>query len=410
MKDTNRIIPSKRPSRPAAATAPRRAIVGVVAVSALEDEETSVDGEAVNTAMFNQVYRRAGGVLALGAVLLLLSGGASVVHGGTRLGGARSHQTAFTCPPGAVFLALESQVRGYPAVANGPTLPCQILSGPRTQLSSARSLAVSRPGRLHVVQFLTNGTYAVFPAAATGDITPTRMVGTATNDLTGIAVDSRGRDYILYIRSQSSGSVRVFAAGASGYPTPLIVVRDPALATVTGIAIDDQDNLLLAGYDLTSGQARIDTYSLGQHGPPRATLLRSLIGPHTGLLAATPNQYGDPTMSIAVNQATGVLFVFNAADVSAHARSQVSVFAARAQGDAPPLRVIGGAATGLAGIGILGTNKVAVAADGRLFVAQPNNTILVFGPGASGNIAPAQVIADATPGAQGQTEGGIAVR
>jgi hypothetical protein len=35
--------------------------------------------------------------------------------------------------------------------------------------------------------------------------------------------------------------------------------------------------------------------------------------------------------------------------------------------------------------------------DGRLFVAEPNRPILAFAPGATGNVAPSQVIEDFTP-------------
>jgi hypothetical protein len=53
-------------------------------------------------------------------------------------------------------------------------------------------------------------------------------------------------------------------------------------------------------------------------------------------------------------------------------------------------------------------NKIGISSDGRLFVAEPNRRILVFAPGATGNVAPSQVIEDSTSGPAGQ--GGIAVR
>ena len=51
---------------------------------------------------------------------------------------------------------------------------------------------------------------------------------------------------------------------------------------------------------------------------------------------------------------------------------------------------------------------IAVSSDGRLFVLEPNNRILVFAPGANGDLRPSQIIEDAGPV---ETLGtGIAVR
>ena len=311
------------------------------------------------------------------------------------------------CPKGAVFLALEDQVRGYPAAANGRTPPCRVLTGPHTGLSTARSLTISIHGYLHVVQFLTNGTYEVFRPTANGDEAPTRTISTETNDLTAIAVDSDLHDYILGVRGRPS--VFVYPDGVSGQqPNPALII-DPNIVSAAAIAVDAEENLLIGGYD-AAGQPRIDTFDTGRALGPGARLIRSLAGPHTGLLPGSSSVFNSSPMSIAVEQATGELFVFNAAGLGANALAQVSVFPARASGGAPPARVLGGQSTGIASTGILGTNKIAMANDGRLFVSEPNATILVFAAGASGNVLPAQRIADPTLGSGTRDEGGIAVR
>jgi hypothetical protein len=110
-------------------------------------------------------------------------------------------------------------------------------------------------------------------------------------------------------------------------------------------------------------------------------------------------------MTIAVDPRTDELSVYNATtDLT---QIQVSVFAAKANGDVPPVRTISGPATGITGDGLPG-NKIAISSDGRLFVAGPNLRILAFSPGARGNVEPSQVIEDSTPGPV--TQGGIAVR
>lgn len=86
----------------------------------------------------------------------------------------------------------------------------------------------------------------------------------------------------------------------------------------------------------------------------------------------------------------------------------MSIFAAKANGDVRPIRIISGPATGITGPGLPPGNKIAISSDGRLFVAEPNLRILAFAPGARGNVAPSQVIEDSTPGPV--TFGGIALR
>lgn len=77
-------------------------------------------------------------------------------------------------------------------------------------------------------------------------------------------------------------------------------------------------------------------------------------------------------------------------------------------GDQKPLRIIGGAQTQIAEIGILGTNKIAVAPDGTLAVSEPHGIILLFNPGAQGNVPPDRIISD--PALANNDQAGIALR
>ena len=88
---------------------------------------------------------------------------------------------------------------------------------------------------------------------------------------------------------------------------------------------------------------------------------------------------------------------------------QISVFAPKAVGNIKPVRVISGPLTEIGGPGFAGANKIGVSSDGRLFVAEPNNRILVFAPGANGNVPPSQVIKDSTVTGL-INQGGIGVR
>jgi hypothetical protein len=284
-----------------------------------------------------------------------------------------------------------------------------VLAGPQTLLATARTLAVSPHGDLHVSQFLTNGSFAVFPPQATGNTAPLRSVFTDTNDLTSIAVDADLHDFVLTVRPDFR--VEVFPNGAVGPqpPSAEVAIRDPNLAALASIAVDQDEDLLIAGYQ-PDGQARIDTFDTGTTLGAQTTIVRSIVGAQTGLQAGSTSKFETSTLSIAVNRHTGELFVFNASAQGRPVLDQVSVFSARASGDVPPARVIAGPLTGIAGAGVLGTNKIAVAGNGELFVAEPNDTILVFASQASGNVAPRSRITDLTLGSGTADEGWIAVR
>ncbi|MFL9920261.1 hypothetical protein PQR75_33780 [Paraburkholderia fungorum] len=307
-----------------------------------------------------------------------------------------------TCPNDAVFLTLNDQIRGYSLRANGATEPCQVLQGLLTTLKTAGAMVIDKKDSFHVAQFLTNSTVDIFPRKAEGNEAPSRsFMLTITNDLLSIAVDSHLNDFVLTVRPSEAG-VLVAPANSSGPVTNAIEITDPNIVQYVSIAIDRDNNLLIAGYDIR-GAAIIDTFgtSRSMTSPP---LLRSLTGSKTGLLPGA-GLFARNNMTIAVDPRTDELFVYNqTADAT---QIQVSVFAAKANGDVPPVRTISGSATGITSSGLPG-NKIAVSSDGRLLVAEPNLRILAFAPGARGNVAPSQVIEDSTPGPT--TQGGIAVR
>jgi hypothetical protein len=322
-------------------------------------------------------------------------------------------QAQASCPPNAVFLALEREIRGYALRSNGQTIPCQVFTGAQTTtingvpiaLRTARALAFSRNGFFHVAQFLTNGNVSIFRPDAAGEASPSRAFLTQTNDLVAIAVDRRLNDFVASPRSGSN--IFVFPDGSSGRTPPSIEFVVPFIAHFGDLAIDQHDDLLVAGVD-GSGQPLVLTLATSSSLAAPATI-RTLKGPRTGLLMGGSNPFTPSSVSIALDPVTQELYVYNAS--LDRSRVQVSVFAAHANGDIPPERVIEGLQTRIGGPGaLLGTSKIAVSGDGRLFVAEPSNRILVFAAGAFGNVPPAQVIIDTTAGAAGLPQGGIAVR
>src|SRR5258706_1055927 len=318
---------------------------------------------------------------------------------------AATSATSRPCPRNAVFLALEDQIRGYSLRANGSAAPCQIIAGSNTTLQTSRALAVSMGGYLHTAQFLTNGSVTLFLPNANGNVAPSRTVQVGTNDLVAIAIDSRTNDFVVSNRS-GVPTILVLPSGSSGSQPNPVVIQDPNLRYAGTVAIDGGGDLLVGGYD-SNGICTIDTFATSHtlNSPP---LLRTLKGGVTGLFPLNNRDAGlDNPASIAVDPSTNELYVYNTSDTGA---VQVSVFASKAFGNVAPIRLISGAATGITGPGFIGTDKIALSSAGRLFVAEPNNRILAFAPGASGDAAPSQIIQDATLGSTQVGQGGIAVR
>jgi hypothetical protein len=69
-----------------------------------------------------------------------------------------------------------------------------------------------------------------------------------TNDLVSIAVDSHLNDFVMIVRPASAG-VQVVPVNSSGVVHNPIAITDPNIVQYVSIAVDDEDNLLIAGYD-----------------------------------------------------------------------------------------------------------------------------------------------------------------
>jgi hypothetical protein len=325
------------------------------------------------------------------------------------------HLAHAACPNDAVFLTFTffntpkdtaHQVHGYSLRANGATEPCQVFVVPSLFLpgEGGQAIAIDKRGSLHVAIFGIP-TVDIFARNAHGNQAPIRSFTFQTNDLNGIGVDSRLNDFVLNFRPSTAG-VLVAPNKSSGVLTNPIRITDPNIGEdYQSLAIDDDDNLVIAGYD-SQGRTVIDTFWTRKtfNKPP---LLRSITGDNTGLPLHGPGLGSRNNLSLAIDPQTEELFVYNVSpDLT---QIQVSVFANKANGNVAPVRVISGPATGITGPSRdAAANKIAVSSDGRLFVSEPNGLILVFAPGAKGNVAPSQRIQDST--SVPTTQGGIAVR
>jgi hypothetical protein len=323
-------------------------------------------------------------------------------------GAATQAATPSSCPTNAVFLALTdpasgvSQVRGYSTRANGPTEPCQVLQGSNTTLATANSVSISIHGNLHVLQFLTNGTIAVFGGGSHGNVSPDRIESVLTNNLIAVATDSNVNDFAL---SNRDGVAAISVTPGSATRAQYAFIAPGFEMGPGALAVDLDDNLVVGGYDLSANPLIETMGTSASLGAP--LVVRVIAGAKTGLFRGNPENFSNNTISLATDPQSGELYDYNYSSDTHQA--QVSVFAAGASGNVAPSRVIAGPLTQIGPPGEL-NNKIAVAADGRLFVAEANDRILVFAPGAEGNVAPAQIIQDSTLGSAAAPQGGIGVR
>ena len=193
-------------------------------------------------------------------------------------------------------------------------------------------------------------------------------------------------------------SILQFAKSASGSTSPLSSITGPANVIFDTVTEDGGGNLYVGGHTYNAspntapGVVNILEYTAGSTGT--ATPLRSISGSATGLQQLSTN----PIFGLDLD-AAGNLYV--AADVAigsgptGRIYAAVSVFPPTANGDVSPAKVIAGSLTTMAS----GPPQIAVTASGTLYVPNPAieqaDSILIFAPASSGNIAPTATLGGA---------------
>ncbi len=281
----------------------------------------------------------------------------------------------------------------YVASANGNATPTNTIAGFSTGLSQPQGIARDRAGNIYVTNpnpFTGSGSITVYAPGASGNATPTATIVGGNTRLagpTGIALDGAGNIYVTNLFGGGSGSgagngsITVYAPGASGNATPTATIAGGSTGLVgpAGIALDGAGNIYVANQFVNS----ITVYAAGASGnaTPMAT-----IGSLSRAL--------DHPVGIALDGA-GNIYVTNLS--FGGITSSITVYAAGAFGNATPTATImGGPNTGLSNAG-----GIAVDGAGNIYVA--NNTIsggsiTVYAPGASGDATPTATIAGGNTG------------
>jgi sugar lactone lactonase YvrE len=170
----------------------------------------------------------------------------------------------------------------------------------------------------------------------------------------------------------------VVQSGGGGFgKSPIRTIRGAItdLSVPQGLALDGE-GLLYVANRLGSTVTVYDARANGNTAP-----IRKISGENTGL--------GNPR-GLALDGA-GSLYVANHS-----VNGTVTVYAAGANGNVAPIRTISGPSTGLgagASTGLPGPGGLAVDGAGTLYVADlAANSVMVYAPGANGNVAPIRTI------------------
>jgi hypothetical protein len=162
-------------------------------------------------------------------------------------------------------------------------------------------------------------------------------------------------------------------------------------------AVDPNFNV----YVLSSDYAEDGVGAVSVFPPNSTTPSRVIMGAATQLAQGYVNGLAVASDgSVAVNMTTPQ---YNFPDPASTAPGEILIFGPSANGNVAPARVISGSATGLSSFGIaLGEAYVAWLPDGSIAASDLDVTnpasIRVFAAGASGNVAPARVIAGGATG------------
>ncbi len=246
-----------------------------------------------------------------------------------------------------------SEILVYGPGANGNAKPVAVIADPVTAIYDPVGIAVDSKGKVYVlnVSYLT-----VYPAGSNADSAPSAIIvgqGTGIVSPIALAVDSAGKEYVLNEEGGpvGLGDVVVFASGSKGNVAPIATIGGPntGISSPRGIALDSTGKIYVLNPSIG-----ITVYAAGSQGD---------VAP----IATIQNV---PGKGIAVDS-KGQIYV---ADPS---NNVVTIYSALSRGHPNPIATIGGPHTGLDspwGIAVDRTGKIYVTNE----LAQ---TVTVYSPG-----------------------------
>jgi hypothetical protein len=275
------------------------------------------------------------------------------------------------------------------------------LDAASTGLDAARDVAdggSSSSKRIYAVNYNSaNGSDNVtsYPADGTGDVAPIGKIAGTNTKLAGIvqmALDGSGRIYVLGKNglTDSTQNIEIFAAGTDGNTAPIATLAGAStgLVEAVSLAVDGAGKIYVAGSipcaTCTSAtHPGIMVFAAGASGNVAP---QQIIAPDAyPAVDNTGLDAGDLYVGV---DASGNIYVADSYS------QKILVFAPGANGNVAPVRVLSGDKTLLAGCDV-----VAFDGTGNLYVANYNGmSVTVYAPGASGNVAPIATLTGANTG------------
>ena len=226
-------------------------------------------------------------------------------------------------------------------------------------------------------------TVAVYPLASNGNV-PSLVGNAAISNPGGIAYWA-GR---VYVANVAANSITVYPAGANGSPNPIVTIQGEhtLLDSPTAIAFDSYGNIYVANAGKGGGgQDSITKYPAGSSGD--AAPVAEIKGDNTKLFSPS---------GLTVDS-SGNIYVANPGLISYTANQKpkvqvadsITVYSPGSTGNIAPVRIISGALTRLSSVsGIAVDSSVNIYANSRGVEGSQAAGILIFAPGSNGNVAP----------------------
>jgi hypothetical protein len=291
------------------------------------------------------------------------------------------HNASSSCPCVYVANLTGDSVTVYPVGTTGDAKPVQYIRGSRTGLSNPYAVAVDSSGNIYVANgvggSVYTGTVTVYAAGATGNVAPTAVIEGPETGLygpEGIALDPVNSD--IYVTNagggpSGNGSITIYAPGSSGdvAPTATIDGSSTYLYAPVGLTLDSSGNIYVANL-----ANYITVYAAGSVGDAAPSAV--IDGAYTGLTIP---------YDVALDSSANI-YVANSSN--AYGPYHLTVYAAGSNGDTPPARLIAGKKTKLSQpLGI------ALDAAGNTYTTDDrNNSITVYAAGANGDAKPTMTI------------------
>jgi hypothetical protein len=273
-----------------------------------------------------------------------------------------------------------NSVTEYPVTANGNVAPAVTLAGDKTGIDLPFGIASDKVGSLRIGNGIggfngIGGYVTSYVNFANGNSAPIATISGQNTGLTGgvgqVALDNNGNIYVIQT-AFSTQEITVYDRGATGDVAPIATISgsNTQLFETNGIAVDGSGKIYVANFN--GPNSSVTVYSPGSNG--NVAPIAAISGPNTGVV-------GPNALAVGVD---GTVYVANELDT-------ITIFPPGANGNVFPQRSISGSSTGL-----FNPNGLAVDPDGDIFVACTGlgkpDTILVFAPGANGNVAPKAII------------------